>query len=127
VMKDGKKAVAQRIVYGSFDIVAEKMKDDPLRIFKRALENIKPIVETKSRRVGGANYQVPVEVRATRREALGFRWMIRAASERPGHSMQEKLAGEMMDAYNNRGAAIKKREDVHKMAEANKAFAHYRW
>ncbi|HLG20943.1 MAG TPA: 30S ribosomal protein S7 [Bdellovibrionota bacterium] len=127
IMRSGKKSVAEHLVYGSFDILAEKMKDDPLRIFKRAIDNIKPVVETKSRRVGGATYQVPMEVRTTRREALGLRWLILAAKSRPGHSMREKLADEVMDAYNNRGAAIKKREDVHKMAEANKAFAHYRW
>lgn len=108
-------------------MVAEKMKDDPLRVLKRALDNVKPVVETKSRRVGGANYQVPVEVRPRRSEALGFRWVIESAKDRPGRSMSERLAGELMDAYNNRGAAIKKREDVHRMAEANKAFAHYRW
>lgn len=127
IMYSGKKSVAEHVVYGSFDIIAEKMKDDPIKIFKRALDNIKPLVETKSRRVGGANYQVPVEVRPTRREALGLRWLIDYATVRPGHSMREKLADEIIDAFNNRGGAIKKREDVHKMAEANKAFAHYRW
>jgi small subunit ribosomal protein S7 len=127
VMKGGKKSVAQQIVYGAFDVIAERVKDDPLKVFKRALENIKPVVETKSRRVGGANYQVPVEVRPNRREALGFRWLILYAGARPGHSMRERLADEIIDAYHVRGASIKKRDDVHKMAEANKAFAHYRW
>ncbi len=126
-MKSGKKSVAEGIVYGAFDTVAEKMKDDPIKVFKRALENVKPVIETKSRRVGGANYQVPVEVRPTRREALGLRWLLIAAAGRPGRSMSERLADELLDAYNNRGGAVKKREDVHKMAEANKAFAHYRW
>lgn len=127
VMKGGKKTVAEGIIYGAFDIVAERMKDDPLKVFKRAVENIKPVVETKSRRVGGANYQVPVEIRPTRREALGLRWLIHYAGDRPGKTMAARLADELMDAYNNRGGAIKKREDVHKMADANKAFAHYRW
>ncbi len=127
VMFSGKKSTAEAIVYGAFDIIAEKVKDDPMRVFKRALENVKPVVETKSRRVGGANYQVPVEVRPTRKEALAFRWLIAYSSARPGHSMRDKLAEEIIDAYNNRGATIKKRDDVHKMADANKAFAHYRW
>ena len=127
VMKDGKKSLAESIIYGALDIVAEKMKDDPLRVLKKSLDNVKPIVETKSRRVGGANYQVPIEVRPRRSEALGMRWLIFAAGDRPGRTMSERLASELMDAYNHKGAAIKKREDVHRMADANKAFAHYRW
>ncbi len=127
VMKGGKKSTAERVIYGAFDIIAERIKDDPLRVFKRALENVKPTVETKSRRVGGANYQVPVEVRPGRREALGFRWIMTYATSRPGKSLSERLADEIIDAYHNRGAAIKKRDDVHKMAESNRAFAHYRW
>lgn len=127
VMQGGKKSTAERVVYDAFEIIAERIKDDPMRVFKRALENVKPVVETKSRRVGGANYQVPVEVRPSRREALGFRWILSFASARPGKSMSDRLADEIIDAYHNRGAAIKKRDDVHKMAESNKAFAHYRW
>ncbi len=126
-MKHGKKMIAEKIVYGALDIVAERMKDDPLKVLKKALENVKPIVETKSRRVGGANYQVPLEVRPSRQEALGIRWLLLGADARSGHSMVEKLAAEVIDAHHNRGIAVKKREDVHKMAEANKAFAHYRW
>jgi len=127
LMLNGKRSTAESILYGSFDIIAERIKDDPLKVFKRALENVKPLVETKARRVGGANYQVPVEVRPTRKEALGIRWMIDFARERTGRSMESNLADEIIDAYHNRGGAIKKRDDVHKMAEANKAFAHYRW
>ena len=127
LMFSGKKSVAEGIMYGAFDIIAERIKDDPLKVFKRALDNVKPVVETKARRVGGANYQVPVEVRPTRREALGVRWIIDYARVRAGNSMQQKLADELIDAYHNRGGAIKKRDDVHKMAESNKAFAHYRW
>lgn len=126
-MREGKKSIAQHIVYGALDIVAEKMKDDPLKVLKRALDNVKPLVETKSRRVGGANYQVPMEVRPSRGEALGIRWLLAGAEARPGRSMAEQLAGEVIDAHQGRGSAIKKREDVHKMADANKAFAHYRW
>lgn len=109
------------------DHISEKMKDDPLKILKGALENVRPLVETKSRRVGGANYQVPVEVRSSRGEALSIRWILSAANDRPGRSMTERPSGELMDAYQKRGAAIKKKDDVHKMAEANKAFAHFRW
>jgi small subunit ribosomal protein S7 len=127
LMYGGKKSTAEGIVYGSFEIIAERVKDDPLKVFKRAIDNIKPVVETKARRVGGANYQVPVEVRPTRREALGLRWLKEYASARPGRSMMEKMADEIIDAYHSRGGAIKKRDDVHKMAESNKAFAHYRW
>ena len=127
VLLDGKKSVAEGIVYGAFDIVAEKTGQDPIAVFKKAMENIRPTLETKSKRVGGANYQVPIEVRADRRQALAIRWLVDYARKRGGKSMQEKLAGELMDAANNTGAAVKKREDTHKMAEANKAFAHYRW
>jgi small subunit ribosomal protein S7 len=127
VMRDGKKSTAERIVYGAFDIVQSKINDEPLRVFKKALDNVKPVLEVKSRRVGGAPYQVPVEVRPDRRVALGMRWLIIYAQGRGEKTMAEKLAGEILDAANNRGAAVKKREDTHKMADANKAFAHYRW
>lgn len=127
VMRDGKKSTAERIVYGAFDIVQSKIADEPLRVFKKALDNVKPVLEVKSRRVGGATYQVPVEVRPDRRVALGMRWLIIYAQGRGEKTMAEKLAGEILDAANNRGAAVKKREDTHKMADANKAFAHYRW
>src|SRR5690606_10011602 len=127
VMRDGKKSVAERIVYGAFDIVQAKTGEDPLRVFKKALDNVKPVLEVKSRRVGGATYQVPVEVRPERRVALGMRWIITYAQARGEKTMVEKLAGEILDAAANRGGAVKKREDTHKMAEANKAFAHYRW
>jgi small subunit ribosomal protein S7 len=126
-MRDGKKSTAERIVYGAFDIVQSKINDEPLRVFKKALDNVKPVLEVKSRRVGGATYQVPVEVRPDRRVALGMRWLIIYAQGRGEKTMAEKLAGEILDAANNRGAAVKKREDTHKMADANKAFAHYRW
>ena len=127
VMRDGKKAVAEGIVYGALDLVAERAKDDPLKVWDRALGNVKPKVEVKSRRVGGSTYQVPVEVRPDRRTALSMRWLIGAARRRAERSMADKLAAELLDAANNRGTAVKKREDTHKMAEANKAFAHYRW
>ena len=127
VMRDGKKAVAEGIVYGALDMVAERAKDDPLKVWERALSNVRPRVEVKSRRVGGSTYQVPVEVRAERRLALGMRWLIAFSRERGEKTMQEKLAAEMLDAAANRGNAVKKKEDVHRMAEANKAFAHYRW
>jgi small subunit ribosomal protein S7 len=127
LMRKGKKSIAEQICYGAFDIVAERTKDEPLKIFKKALDNVKPMLEVKSRRVGGATYQVPVEVRQDRRLALGMRWLINYAQERGEKTMSEKLAAEIMDASNNRGNAVKKREDTHKMAEANKAFAHYRW
>lgn len=126
-MKDGKKTIAQGIVYDALDKVAEKMKDDPIKVFKKALENIRPVVETKSRRVGGANYQVPVEVRPYRAEALGLRWLLEAARARSGRSMSDQLAQEVMEAFGQKGSAVKKREEVHRMAEANKAFAHFRW
>jgi len=127
IMYAGKKAVAEGIVYGAFDLVEDKRKEDPLKIFRKALENVQPVIEVKSRRVGGATYQVPVEVAPDRRIALGMRWIRNYARERAGRSMVEKLASELMDAAENRGAAVKKKEDTHKMAEANKAFAHYRW
>src|SRR6267154_580390 len=128
VMRDGKKAVAEGIVYGAFDLVAERAKDDPVKVWERALANVQPKVEVKSRRVGGATYQVPVDVRPDRALALGMRWIIGASRDRSdGRTMQEKLASELLDASTNKGNAVKKREDTHKMAEANKAFAHYRW
>ena len=127
IMLDGKKSVAEKIVYGSLDIIETKLKRDPLRVFHDALENISPEIEVRSRRVGGATYQVPVEVRAGRRKALAIRWLAKAARSRNENTMRERLAGEVMDASTNRGTAVKKREDTHKMAEANRAFAHYRW
>jgi small subunit ribosomal protein S7 len=127
LMKEGKKSVAEKICYGALDIIKEKTKGDPLKVFETALANVKPAVEVKSRRVGGATYQVPNEVRPDRRQALAYRWIIGFAIKRPGKTMREKLAAELMDAANNTGASIKKREDTHKMADANKAFAHYRW
>ena len=127
LMRKGNKSVGERIIYGAFDQVEQKLKDDPLKIFKTALDNVKPVVEVKSRRVGGATYQVPVEVRQDRRTALAMRWLIDYSKGRGEKTMVDKLAGEIMDAASNRGNAVKKREDTHKMAEANKAFAHYRW
>ena len=127
LMIDGKKSIAEGIVYGAFERVEGKLKRAPVEVFHEALEIIKPSVEVKSRRVGGATYQVPVEVRPERREALAIRWMIGAARKRNENTMVERLAGELMDAINSRGTAVKKREDTHKMAEANKAFSHYRW
>ncbi|MEJ6405141.1 30S ribosomal protein S7 [Yoonia sp. 2307UL14-13] len=127
LMVDGKKAVAERIVYNAFDRVEDKLKKAPVEVFHEALENIKPSVEVRSRRVGGATYQVPVDVRPERREALAIRWLIAAAKKRNENTMEERLAGELLDAVNNRGTAVKKREDTHKMADANKAFSHYRW
>lgn len=127
-MERGKKTVAQRIFYDAMDVVQDKVKDDdPLTIFEGAMENVRPRVEVKSRRVGGATYQVPMEVRQTRRNALAIRWIINFSKSRSGKSMSEKLAAELIDAYNNRGSAVKKKDDTHRMAEANKAFAHYRW
>jgi small subunit ribosomal protein S7 len=127
-MKSGKKSVAERIVYGAFDRLAEKAKDkNPVDILQTALENVKPRLEVKSRRVGGANYQVPVEVSSDRQEALAMRWMIQYAGARKGTAMTDALASEILDASNNTGASVKKREDTHKMAQANRAFAHYRW
>ena len=127
MMYDGKKSLVECILYDALDLVGERAKEDPLAVFKRALEAIKPLVEVRSRRVGGATYQVPVEVRPQRRVALGMRWLVQHARARPEKSMMERLAGEILDAANNRGGAIKKKEDTHRMAEANKAFAHYRW
>jgi small subunit ribosomal protein S7 len=127
IMIDGKKSVAERICYGAFEIIKEKTGEDPLKVFKTAVENVKPIIEVKPRRVGGATYQVPVEVRHNRKTALAFRWIREFARKRPERTMTERLAGELLDAYNKTGASVKKREDTHKMAEANKAFAHYRW
>ena len=127
IMKDGKKGLAQKIFYGAMDIVKEKTNKDPMEVLNTALENIMPALEVKSRRVGGANYQVPVEVKADRKQALGLRWLINYARLRGGHSMADNLANEIIDASNGTGAAVKKREETHRMAEANKAFAHYRW
>ena len=128
VMLDGKKSVAENIVYGAFDIIEAKRRDmDPITVFHTALDNVAPALEVRSRRVGGATYQVPVEVRPDRRRALAIRWLVTAARNRGENTMTEKLAGELLDASSNRGAAVKKREDTHKMAEANRAFSHYRW
>jgi small subunit ribosomal protein S7 len=127
LMRKGKRSTAEHIAYGALDEVAKRTNDDALKVFKKAVDNVKPTLEVKSRRVGGATYQVPVEVRPDRRIALGLRWLINYASDRGEKSMDQKLAGEIVDAANNRGNAVKKREDTHKMAEANKAFAHYRW
>jgi small subunit ribosomal protein S7 len=127
IMLDGKKAVAESIVYGAFDLIEKRAKEESLRVFKKALENVKPTLEVKSRRVGGSTYQVPVEIRGDRRTALGMRWLIQYARKRHEKTMAEKLAGELLDAAAGRGNAMKKKDDTHKMAEANKAFAHYRW
>ena len=127
IMYDGKKGVAQKIVYGAFEIVGEKTGKEPLEAIEQALENIMPVLEVKARRVGGATYQVPIEVRPARRQTLGLRWLTTYSRNRSERTMQERLAGEIMDALNNQGNACKKREDTHKMAEANKAFAHFRW
>ena len=127
IMLDGKKGVAQKVVYGAFDIIKEKTGNEPLDVFTQAMENIMPVLETKTRRVGGANYQVPMEVRPARRQTLGLRWLTAYSRARGERTMAERLAGELMDAANNTGAAVKKRKDTHKMAEANKAFAHFRW
>lgn len=127
LMEDGKKSTAERACYGAFEIIKQKTGQDPLKVFKQALENVKPVLEVRPRRVGGATYQVPVEVRPSRRLALGFRWLINYSRARNEKTMRERLAGELMDAFNNAGASAKKKEDTHKMAEANRAFAHYRW
>ncbi len=128
VMRDGKRSVAQRILYQSLDIIKERTGDDPMKVFKKAVDNVKPSLEVKSRRVGGSNYQVPIEVNPNRRLSLSIRWLVgHARSRGDGKTMQEKLANELLDASNLRGGAVKKREDTHRMAEANKAFAHYRW
>ena len=127
IMLDGKKSVAERIVYGALDTIEGKMSQDPVGVFHKALDNVKPAIEVRSRRVGGATYQVPVEVRDDRRQALAIRWLIDAARNRSESTMVDRLSGELLDAANSRGAAVKKREDTHRMAEANKAFSHYRW
>ncbi len=127
VMYAGKKSVAEKIVYGALDIIEEKTKQDPLSVFRQALDNVMPTIEVRSRRVGGATYQVPVEVRVDRRQALAIRWLLSAARSRNERTMTEKLSGELLDASNSRGNAVKKREDTHRMAEANRAFSHYRW
>src|SRR5450631_804569 len=127
IMHDGKKSIAEAIVYNAFDIIEQKTRSEPLPVFKQALDNVMPAVEVRSRRVGGATYQVPVEVRPERRQALAIRWLITAARSRNENTMEERLSGELLDAANNRGTAVKKREDTHKMAEANRAFSHYRW
>ncbi len=127
IMEHGKKSTAESICYGAFDVIKEKTGNDPLKVFKAALENVKPVLEVKPRRVGGATYQVPIEIRPARRMALAFRWLITYSRSRGEKTMRERLAGELLDAFNNSGSSIKKKEDTHKMAEANKAFAHYRW
>ncbi len=127
ILKKGKKNTAQKIVYTAMERVKQKAKEDPLKMFEKAVENVRPVLETKSRRVGGATYQVPIEVSSNRSTSLAVRWLIRYARDRAGKSMEEKLSAEIMDAMNNRGGAVKKKEDIHKMAESNRAFAHYRW
>ena len=127
IMQDGKKGTAQKILYNAFDMIKEKTNQDPMEVFEKAMENIKPALEVKSRRVGGANYQVPIEVKPARSQALALRWLVNYSRLRGGHTMAENWANEIIDASNGVGAAVKKREDTHKMAEANKAFAHYRW
>ncbi|MBF0615763.1 MAG: 30S ribosomal protein S7 [Nitrospirae bacterium] len=127
LVEDGKKAIAERICYGAFDVIKTKTNEDPLKVFKTSIENVKPLIEVKPRRVGGATYQVPVEIRPQRRLALAFRWIINYARGRNEKTMTDRLAGELVDAFNSVGSSIKKKEDTHKMAEANKAFAHYRW
>lgn len=126
-MKKGKRSTAERAIYATMDVIKQKAKEDPLKVFEKAIENVRPLLETKSRRVGGATYQVPVEVELNRSISVGVRWLIKFASERGGKSMIEKLSAEILDALNNKGGSVKKREDTHKMAEANRAFAHYRW
>jgi small subunit ribosomal protein S7 len=127
IMQDGKKGVAQGICYGAFDLVKAKTSQEPLEVFIKALENVMPLLEVKARRVGGANYQVPIEVRPDRRQTLGLRWLVATARKRSERTMKERLAGEIVDAFNNNGGAFKKKEDIHRMADANRAFAHYRW
>ena len=127
VMRDGKKSTAEALLYDAFEIMEKKAKESPLKMFEQAVDNVRPLIEVKSRRVGGSTYQVPTEIRPSRRTALGIRWIIGYARQRPEKGMAKKLAAELMDAANNRGASVKKREDTHKMAEANKAFAHFRW
>jgi small subunit ribosomal protein S7 len=127
IMWDGKKSTAEAILYDAFDLMANRANEDPLKLFERAVDNVKPVLEVRSRRVGGSTYQVPVEIRPERRQALAIRWLVQFARSRSEKSMKEKLAGELLDAAGNKGSAVKKREDTHRMAEANKAFAHYRW
>jgi len=127
LMLDGKKSTAERALYNALELVSQRAGDEAVKVLKKSLDNIKPMLEVKSRRVGGSTYQVPIEVRADRRTSLAMRWLIKYANDRSEKTMTDKLAGEILDAYNNRGAAVKKREDVHRMAEANRAFAHYRW
>jgi len=127
IMRCGKKSLAEKIFYRSLEIIGQKTTQDPIEVFEKAINNVKPLVEVKSRRVGGSTYQVPVEVRPERRVSLAIRWLVQFARQRPEHTMQERLAAEFIEASNNRGTAVKKKEDTHKMAEANKAFAHYRW
>lgn len=127
LMLDGKKSAAEKIVYGAFDLIEKKSGQDPLKVFHEAIENVKPAVEVRSRRVGGATYQVPIEVRSTRRQTLAIRWLVDISRKRSENTMTERLSGELLDAANSRGTAVKKREDTHRMAEANKAFSHYRW
>jgi small subunit ribosomal protein S7 len=127
IMLDGKKSTAERALYGALELAAQRANDDPVKVLKKALDNIKPMLEVKSRRVGGSTYQVPVEVRQDRRTSLAMRWLVKYANSRSEKTSTDKLAGEILDAYNGRGSAVKKREDTHKMAEANRAFAHYRW
>ena len=127
VMKEGKKSTAERLVYGALKKIEERTSEDPLKVFKKAVDNVKPTLEVKSRRVGGSNYQVPIEVRPERRTSLSLRWLVNFARSRPEKTMVDRLAGELLDASSSRGGAVKKREDTHRMAEANKAFAHYRW
>lgn len=127
IMRDGKKSVAESLIYGSFDLIEERTSKSPIKIFEQAVDNVRPLIEVKSRRVGGSTYQVPTEIRPSRRTALAIRWLINYARSRSEKGMANKLAGEFIDAANNRGASVKKKEDTHKMAEANKAFAHYRW
>ena len=127
MMLAGKKSIAESILYGALELVAQKSNDEPVKVLKKSLDNIKPMLEVKSRRVGGSTYQVPIEVRPDRRVSLAMRWLIKYSTARSEKTMRDKLAGEILDAFNSRGAAVKKREDVHKMAEANRAFAHYRW
>jgi small subunit ribosomal protein S7 len=127
MMRDGKKSIAEKMLYDAFDIIEKRTNESPVKIFEKAIDNVRPLIEVKSRRVGGSTYQVPTEIRPSRRTALGIRWIIGFARKRPEKSMDRKLAGELLDAANNRGASAKKREDTHKMADANKAFAHYRW
>ncbi len=127
MMRDGKKSVAEKLLYRAFDIIEKKTNESPVKTFEKAIDNVRPLIEVKSRRVGGSTYQVPTEIRPSRRTALGIRWIIGIARKRSEKSMDKKMAGELLDAANNRGASVKKREDTHKMADANKAFAHYRW